>query len=55
MFGVESMENITKIWKHSTKIKQNVGKILKITSRNITYETLRKSSRICFGTFQKVM
>ncbi len=54
MFGVESMENIVKIWKHIwQKLNKISGKILKITSRNITYEILRKSCRIFFETFKK--
>ncbi len=55
MFDVESMENVAKIWKHiRQKLNKMSGKILKITSRNITYEILRKSCRIFFGTFKKI-
>ncbi len=55
MFGVESMENIAKIWKYiRQKLNKISGKIFKITSHNITYEILRKSFRIFFVTFKKV-
>ncbi len=54
MFGVESMENIAKIWKHILqKLNKMSGKILKITQRNITYEIIRKSFRIFFRTSKK--
>ncbi len=54
MFGIESMENIAKIWKHiRQKLNKISGKILKIISRNMTYEIFRKSFRIFFGTFKK--
>ncbi len=54
MFGVESMENIAKLWKHiRQKLNKISGKILKIISRNITYKIFRESFRIYFGTCKK--